>query len=152
MANNYLVVNRPSGLVTGVVATSYSPTVTSTMAYLKAPDKTLERYYAYVDKLDGRLASTGELAEVDWYIFEQMQYKPFGRKDYDNREHRKAVDEMVSDKFPVANKRKDAEWKPKALEMHGNGCSIGVIAKHLSVHHSTVKSFIRRHHLSLAPS
>lgn len=59
---NYLTVNRPSNLITGVIASSYTPTDSKVGMFIPANAKALDAYYNWRKKNPGLCPDLGEIA------------------------------------------------------------------------------------------
>lgn len=65
---NYLVINKPSNLVLGVISSSYTPTNNKVELFVKAGDKTLDTYYKWCRKNPGLLPDLGEILARSKYL------------------------------------------------------------------------------------
>jgi hypothetical protein len=68
---NYLAVHRQSNLVQSVIASTSTPTDTSAVRFIPAPDAVLDKFYRLAQKLT-HLVPVGDLAAVSPYFLEAL--------------------------------------------------------------------------------
>ncbi|WP_144411566.1 hypothetical protein [Azotobacter chroococcum] len=70
---NYFVINRPSNLITGVVASRYNPTETSLRRFIPATDKARDAYYKLVGRKGDVCVDVGELLSKSEYTLNWLK-------------------------------------------------------------------------------
>jgi hypothetical protein len=77
--SNYFVVNRPSNLVVGVIATSYTPTDTPLKMFVLANEQSLAFYDKHLSRNHETLLDIGELMKKSAHITNQVSKGKTGR-------------------------------------------------------------------------
>lgn len=70
--SNYFKINRPSNLVVGVIASSFTPSDTKHIKFVMASDKALDAYYKWCELNPGRCPDVGELMMKSPYFKDQV--------------------------------------------------------------------------------
>lgn len=96
---NYFVINRPSNLVEGVMASRYTPTETKIVKFVKANDKSLDKYYKLLKARPEMLPDIGELMSMSPFVYDEVcgdskgdakpqkiSYRPEREEPYTERE------------------------------------------------------------------
>lgn len=65
---NYFIIDRPSNLITGVIASSSKPANSSVRKFVPAPDKALSTYYRLLSKNLDTHVDIGELMVKSDYV------------------------------------------------------------------------------------
>ena len=71
---NFIVIDKQSNLITGVVASSTLPTETSKTLFIQAGQLTLDKYYRLLSKARkrGLLVDVGELAAISHHFLDSL--------------------------------------------------------------------------------
>ncbi|SFI62656.1 hypothetical protein SAMN05216206_2582 [Pseudomonas guineae] len=67
---NYFVLDRASNLVVGVIASSFTPTDSQDVRFIKASDKALDSYYKLLEHSPGIFPDIGQLMAVSPYTLD----------------------------------------------------------------------------------
>lgn len=70
--SNYFIVNRPSNLVVGVIATSYTPTDTPLKMFVLANEQSLAFYDKHLSRDHEILLDIGELMKKSAHVTDQV--------------------------------------------------------------------------------
>lgn len=69
----YLVIHKPSNLVTGTVSTSYTPQTSEFYSFVLANEKALNAYYKWVQKNQDICPDIGEIISKSDYLKDCLQ-------------------------------------------------------------------------------
>lgn len=70
--SNYFIVNRPSNLVVGVIATSYTPVDTPLKMFVLANEQSLAAYDKHLSRNHETLLDIGELMKKSAHVTDQV--------------------------------------------------------------------------------